>query len=99
MKLKKYYGGPKFLNGSDRMFFRIKSTKRYAHRLQQSKIWVSTTGPMLDLSSRYFEAGISKAIPLSDKIPKDYASIFKDQENVIVYNTDWEIFRQNRQCS
>ena len=88
LKLKKYYGNSKFLNGSDKMFFRIRSTKRYALKLQQSKLWISTTGPMLDLSSRYFEAGISKAVPLTDKIPEDYTEIFKDNENVIVFDTD-----------
>ena len=87
-KISNYYGGKKFLNGSDNIWARIRSTRSYAKRLQQSKMWLSTPGPMYDMSSRYFETGGSLAICLTSSIPKEYAKIFKNGENVIVFKDD-----------
>ena len=87
-KISKYFSGKKFFNGSDNIRARIRSTKSYAAVLEKSKMWLSTTGPMHDMSSRYFEVAGSSAICLTNTIPDEYASIFKDGENVIVFNED-----------
>tara|TARA_B100000212_G_C27352849_1_gene524471 strand:+ start:678 stop:1652 length:975 start_codon:yes stop_codon:yes gene_type:complete len=87
-KISKYFAGKKFLNGSDNIWYRIKSTKSYARVLQKSKIWLSTTGPMNDMSSRYFEVAGSSSISLTNNIPEEYGSIFKDKKNVIVFKND-----------
>lgn len=87
-KIARYYGGKKTLNGSDNIWFRIGSTRSYAKRIQKSKLWLSTTGPMHDVSPRYFEATASSAICLTNSIPKEYSKIFKKGENVIVFKED-----------
>lgn len=87
-KISKYYGGKKFLHGSDNIWMRIRSIHSYAKRLQKSKMWLSTSGPMHDMSSRYFEAAGSSAICLTNTIPKEYSKIFKNGENVIVFKED-----------
>lgn len=87
-KIAKYYGGKKFLNGSDNIWFRIRSTRAYAKSIQKSKLWLSTTGPMHDVSPRYFEVTVSSAICLTNSIPKEYSKIFKKGENVIVFKED-----------
>ena len=40
------------------------------------------------MSSRYFEAGISAAVPLTNRIPEEYKDIFKASENCIVFKED-----------
>ena len=87
-KICKYFSGRKFMNGSDNIWSRIKSTKRYAAVLQRSKIWLSTTGPMNDMSSRYFEVNGSSSICLTNSIPEEYKKIFKDKENVLVFKNN-----------
>lgn len=87
-KISKYFLGRKFMNGSDNIWSRIRSTKKYAAVLQRSKIWLSTTGPMNDMSSRYFEVNGSSSICLTNTIPKEYKKIFKDNENVLVFKND-----------
>ena len=76
------------MNGSDNIWSRIRSTKKYAEVLQKSKIWLSTTGPMNDMSSRYFEVNGSSSICLTNSIPEEYKKIFKDNENVLVFKND-----------
>ena len=87
-KISKFFAGKKFMNGSDNIWYRIKSTQSYAKVLQKSKVWLSTTGPMNDMSSRYFEVAGSSTISLTNEIPKEYSSIFKDKENVLVFKND-----------
>ena len=87
-KIKKYFGGKKYFNGSDSFWKRIFSQHRYARILASSRLWLSTTGPLHDMSSRYFEVGGSGAIPLTNNIPKDYQHIFRDGENIVTFNED-----------
>jgi len=87
-KIAKYFGGKKFINGSDRIRFRIRSTRAYAKKLENARMWLSTTGPLHDMSSRYFEVSGSGAICLTNKIPVGYSHIFKDGENVIEFSED-----------
>lgn len=87
-KISKYFSGKQFLNGSDNIRSRIRSTRSYAAVLEKSKMWLSTTGPMNDMSSRYFEVAGSGAICLTNAIPDEYAHIFKDGENIKVFSED-----------
>ena len=87
-KISKYFSGKQFLNGSDNIRSRIRSTRSYARVLEKSKTWLSTTGPMHDMSSRYFEVAGSAAICFTNAIPEEYRHIFKCGENVIVFKED-----------
>lgn len=87
-KISKYFAGKKFMNGADTLWNRIKSERSYSNILQKSKIWLSTTGPMFDMSARYFQVAGSSSICLSDEIPKEYENIFIKDQNVLVFRKD-----------
>ena len=87
-KIDKYFAGKKFINGSDKVWKRMRSDSKYAGVLASSKTWLSTTGPLHDMSSRYFEVSCSRTVPLTNRIPDDYSHIFKADENVIVFKED-----------
>jgi len=87
-KIDKYFGGKKFINGSDKVWKRMRSDAKYARVLASSKTWLSTTGPLHDMSSRYFEVSVSRTVPLTNNIPNDYKHIFRDEENIIVFKED-----------
>ena len=84
----RFYKGKTFINGSDNVRRRMRSTASYAAKIAKSKMWLSTTGPLHDMSSRYFEVSGSGAICLTNKIPDEYSHIFKHGENVIEFNED-----------
>ena len=48
-----------FWNSSNTMEYRINSTEEYATKINECKMWLGTTGPVLDVSPRYFEVMLS----------------------------------------
>ena len=68
--------------------YRIKSVEEYATKINQSKIWVATTGPVLDVSPRYFEVMLSKTLLLCNNMPYEYEGLFQDGVNCVIFEND-----------
>ena len=71
---------------------RISSVQEYATRMSESKIWVATTGPLLDVSPRYFEVVLSKTLLLCNDMPKQYEGVFVDGETCVTFKNDLSDF-------
>jgi len=82
-----------FWNGSDSVAPRIKSVKAYARRINQCKIWLTTTGPLEDISPRYFEIGLSKTLIFCNRMGVEhYNNVFRDGENCVMFKNDLSDF-------
>lgn len=68
--------------------YRISSIEEYATKINQSKIWVSTTGPVLDVGPRYFEVMLSKTLLLCNNMPYEYEGVFQDGVNCVTFEND-----------
>jgi spore maturation protein CgeB len=77
-----------FWNSTKDLSYRINSVEEYATRINQSKIWVATTGPTNDISPRYFEVMLSKTLLLCNKMPYQYEGVFRDGENCVMFKND-----------
>ena len=67
---------------------RISSIDAYATKINQSKIWLATTGPTKDISPRFFEVMLSKTLLFCNDMPYEYEGMFIDGENCIMYRND-----------
>tara|TARA_B100000212_G_scaffold170264_1_gene128048 strand:- start:537 stop:1487 length:951 start_codon:yes stop_codon:yes gene_type:complete len=73
---------------------RISSIEEYASKINQSKIWIATTGPLLDVSPRYFEVILSKTLLFCNKMPHEYEGMFIDGVNCVMYENDLSDFEE-----
>mgnify|MGYP003110357827 CR=1 FL=1 len=73
---------------------RIKSIDEYASKINQSKIWIATTGPILDVSPRYFEVILSKTLLFCNDMPDEYEGMFIDGVNCVMYKNDLSDFEE-----
>ena len=73
---------------------RIASIEEYASVINKSKIWISTTGPTIDVSPRYFEVLLSKTLLFCNNEPEQYGEVFKDGINCIMYQNDLSNFEE-----
>ena len=80
-----------FLNGSDSVAPRL-SYKDYATKINQSKMWLVTGAPCGEITPRYFEIGMSKALTLCNEIPESYRDIFVDGVNCVEFSNDLSDF-------
>lgn len=71
---------------------RISSMEEYASKINQSKIWIATTGPIKDVSPRYFEVILSKTLLLCNKMEHEYEGVFVDGKNCVMYENDLSDF-------
>jgi len=71
---------------------RISSIEEYATKINQSKIWLATTGPTKDISPRFFEVMLSKTLLFCNDMPYEYEGMFVDGENCIMYKNDLSDF-------
>ena len=71
---------------------RISSVEEYASRMNECKIWIATTGPILDVSPRYFEVMLSKTLLFCNKMPEQYEDVFIDGENCVMFENDLSDF-------
>ena len=71
---------------------RISSIEEYATKINQSKIWLATTGPTRDISPRFFEVMLSKTLLFCNDMPYEYEGMFVDGENCIMYKNDLSDF-------
>jgi spore maturation protein CgeB len=74
------------------MEYRISSTEEYATKINECKVWLATTGPMLDVSPRYFEVMLSKTLLLCNKMPKQYEDYLTDGVNCVMFENDLSDF-------
>lgn len=83
-----------FWNGSDSITTRISSVEEYAKKMNQSKIWLSTTGPMEDIGPRYFEVILSKTLLFCNEMLEQNADYFVDGETCITFKNDLSNFEE-----
>ena len=69
------------------------SFEDYAQKINQSKIWLATTGPTLDVSPRYFEVMLSKTLLMCNAMPNEYENLFRDGYNCVTFNNDLSDFK------
>ena len=62
--------------------------EEYATKINSCKIWISTTGPVLDVSPRYFEVMMSKTLLFCNNMPYEYEGVFKDGVNCVTFEND-----------
>jgi len=67
---------------------RIPSVEEYAACMNKCKMWISTTGPMLDVGPRYFEVALSKTLLLCNYMPHEYEGVFEDGVNCVMFKND-----------
>ena len=60
--------------------------------MNECKIWIATTGPVLDVSPRYFEVILSKTLLFCNEMPKQYEGVFVDGVNCVTYKNDLSDF-------
>jgi hypothetical protein len=73
---------------------RISSMEEYATKINESKIWIATTGPIMDVSPRYFEVILSKTLLFCNRMEDEYEGIFRDGENCVMYENDLSDFQE-----
>jgi hypothetical protein len=83
-----------FWNGSDSVTTRIKDVGEYSSKINECKIWLSTTGPMLDIGPRYFEVLLTKTLLFCNNMPLQYDGVFVDGENCVMFENDLNNFEE-----
>jgi len=81
-----------FWNGSDSVTTRIPSVEQYASKINECKMWLATTGPMLDISPRYFEVALSKTMLFCNEMPQANGEMFKDGITCATFKNDLSDF-------
>ena len=81
-----------FWNSSNTMEYRINSVEEYATKINECRMWLGTTGPVLDVSPRYFEVMLSKTLLLCNNMPEQYEDYFTDGVNCVIFNNDLSDF-------
>ena len=81
-----------FWNSSNTMEYRINSVEEYATKINECKMWLATTGPVNDVSPRYFEVMMSKTLLLCNNMPEPYEDYFTDGVNCVMFSNDLSDF-------
>ena len=68
--------------------------EEYSSLLNQSKIWLSTEGPAMEVSPRYYEVILSKTLLMCNIIPDEYGHIFIDGKNCVQFKNDLSDFEE-----
>lgn len=83
-----------FWNSSNTLDYRISSFEEYAKKINESKIWLATTGPTEDVSPRYFEVALSKTLLFCNDMPEQYGGVFQDGINCVTFRNDLSDFNE-----
>ena len=83
-----------YWNASNTLDYRINSKEEYATKINQCKIWLATTGPVLDVSPRYFEVMLSKTLLFCNNMPEQYEEFFEDGINCVMFENDLSNFKE-----
>jgi len=81
-----------FWNSSNTMEYRINSVEEYATKINECKMWIGSTGPVLDVSPRYFEVMLSKTLLLCNNMPEQYEGYFTDGVNCVIFDNNLSDF-------
>lgn len=81
-----------FWNAHNSSSDRISSIEEYATKINQSEIWLATTGPTEDISPRFFEVMLSKTLLFCNNMPYEYEGMFEDGKNCVMYDNDLNNF-------
>ena len=57
-------------------------------------MWLSTTGPVLDVGPRYFEVLLSKTLLFCNNMRVQYEGVFVDGENCVMFENDLSDFEE-----
>lgn len=74
--------------------YRIGSTDEYASKMNECKMWLSTSGEGNNGSPRYFEIALSKTLLLCNDMPQVNGDIFVDGETCVVFKNDMSDFEE-----
>lgn len=74
--------------------YRVDSTDEYASRMNECKIWLSTSGEGNNGSPRYFEIALSKTLLLCNDMPSVNGDIFVDGETCVIFKNDMSDFEE-----
>jgi hypothetical protein len=83
-----------FWNGSDSIHTRINSVEDYASKINECKVWISTTGPMLDIGPRYFEVMLSKTLLFCNEMEDANKGMFEDGITCATFKNDLSDFEE-----
>ena len=83
-----------YWNSSNTLDYRISSVEEYATKINECKIWLSTTGPTLDVSPRYFEVMLSRTLLICNEMPEQYGNYFTNGVNCVTFNNDLSDFNE-----
>jgi len=83
-----------FWNSSNLLDYRIHSVEEYATRMNECKVWLSTTGPLLDVGPRYFEVALSKTLLFCNNMPEQYGDLFIDGKTCVTFENDLSNFEE-----
>jgi len=81
-----------FLKGSDNIKDRIDNYEQYRRTIGHSKVWIATTGPLHDITPRYYEVMASKSLLFCNTIPETYKDILVDGKNCVSFKEDLSDF-------
>jgi hypothetical protein len=74
--------------------YRTHSTDEYASRMNECKIWLTTTGEGNNGGPRYFEVALSKTLLFCNNMPSVNGDIFVDGETCVVFKNDLSDFEE-----
>ena len=81
-----------FWNSSNALDYRINSVEEYATKINECKVWLSTTGPLLDIGPRYFEVALSRTLIFCNDMPEQYGDVFLDGKTCVTFKNDLSDF-------
>lgn len=83
-----------FWNSGNTLQYRIHSIEEYASKMNECKIWLATTGPVGDISPRYFEVALSKTLLFCNDMPDVNNPVFVDGETCVTFKNDLSDFQE-----
>ncbi len=83
-----------YWNSGNNLDYRINSMEEYASQMNKCKAWLGTTGPVNDISPRYFEVALSKVLLLCNNMPEVNNPIFIDGETCVTFENDMSNFEE-----
>jgi len=83
-----------FWNSGNNLDYRIRSIEEYASQMNKCKAWLGTTGPVNDISPRYFEVALSKVLLICNDMPEVNNPVFVDGETCMTFKNDMSDFEE-----
>ena len=74
--------------------YRTYSTEEYASKMNECKVWLSTTGEGNNGGPRYFEIALSKTLLFCNDMPLVNSDIFVDGKTCVIFKNDLSDFEE-----